>query len=239
MKIRSMTVIRILAFFVAMIIRLWVGSFRIHYRPRGRGTLPGYHEPGEKFIYAFWHEALLLLVYQCSCRQSHVLISEHADGELIAQVCRHMRFQTVRGSTTRNSLKALRELVRAAEKGHIGITPDGPRGPRRKVQPGVIYLAARSGLPIVPIGCGFSKARRMNSWDRFALPYPGTAAWCVTAEPIHVPAKLSSATLEEYRLMLENALDDVTREAECLAGKGRYVPRESEVSQARSVGDGC
>ena len=126
--------------------------------------------------------------YHYGRRDIHVLISEHADGQMIAEACRHLGFRVVRGSATRGGVEAVRQMVRRSRSAHLAITPDGPRGPRRQVQPGVVYLAAPTGLPIVPFGIAFERAWRMNSWDRFAVPWPWSGAVCVTAEPIHVPA---------------------------------------------------
>jgi lysophospholipid acyltransferase (LPLAT)-like uncharacterized protein len=111
-------------------------------------------------------------------------------------------------------------MVKMSKAGHLALTPDGPRGPRRRVQPGVVYLAARTGLPVVPIGIAFSGAWRMRSWDRFALPRPYSAAWCVTTEPIRVPADADRAALEEYRLRVERALEEASRAAEAWAARG-------------------
>jgi lysophospholipid acyltransferase (LPLAT)-like uncharacterized protein len=147
----------------------------------------------------------------------HVLISQHADGQLIAEVCRHLGFRTVRGSTTRHGVEALRQMLKAARRAHLGITPDGPRGPRRQVQPGLVYVAAKTGLPIVPAGFAYDRPWRARSWDRFAMPRPWSRATCVTADPITVPAELTREGLEEYRRRVEEALLSATDAAERLA----------------------
>src|SRR5206468_6190352 len=105
-------------------------------------------------LYAFWHEHLLLPAYHYGRRDIRVLISTHADGQLIAEVCRRLGFGLVRGSTTRGGVEAVRQMLRDGGASHLAITPDGPRGPRRRVQPGVSFLASRTGLPVVPMGIG-------------------------------------------------------------------------------------
>src|SRR5262245_31959256 len=172
MKIRHPALIRALAFLLACVVRLWMRTLRYRYRflqsdvdPRQRGLT-------ERYIYAFWHENMLLVATRYARPDIYVLISQHADGQLIADVCRHLGFRTVRGSTTRGGADAVRQMLRLGREAHLAVTPDGPRGPRRKVQQGLVYLAARTGMPIVPIGIGYSKAWRMQSWDRFALPKP-------------------------------------------------------------------
>jgi lysophospholipid acyltransferase (LPLAT)-like uncharacterized protein len=162
-----------------------------------------------------------------------VLISEHADGRMIAEACRHLGFRVVRGSATRGGARAVRQMYRRSRSAHLAITPDGPRGPRRRVQPGVVYLAALTGLPIVPFGIAFERAWRMNSWDRFAVPMPWSAAVCVTADPIHVPENVRKDQLEHYRLVVENAMNVATERAERLVEKKRS--QESGVRSQKSA----
>jgi lysophospholipid acyltransferase (LPLAT)-like uncharacterized protein len=220
MKIRRPWMIKAAGFVIAWLVRLWVGTLRYRYRPRGPNLDPNQRHMQGRYLYVFWHENLLLPAYHYGRRDIHVLISRHADGRLIAEACRHLGFRTVAGSTTRDSIKAVRQMLRAGRCGHLALTPDGPRGPRRQVQPGVVYLAARTGLPVVPVGIAYERPWRMRSWDRFALPRPGSTAWCITAAPIQVPADADREALEEYRRRVEQALEEVTRAAEERAGGG-------------------
>jgi lysophospholipid acyltransferase (LPLAT)-like uncharacterized protein len=221
MKIRRPWMIKAAGFGAAWVVRLWVGSLRYRYRPLGPNLDPTRSSFSGRYLYAFWHENLLLPAYHYGRRDIHVLISRHADGQLIAETCRHLGFRTVTGSTTRGGVEAVRRMMRLGRFNHLAITPDGPRGPRRRVQPGLVYLAARTGLPVVPVGVAYEKAWRMRSWDRFAVPHPGSAAWCVTAEPIAVPRQADRDELEAYRRRVEKALAAVTAEAEGRAGGRR------------------
>ena len=216
MKIRQPWLLKILGGAIALLIRCWIGSLSYRYRPQGMNVNP--HRSGLEghFIYAFWHENLLLPAYQYGKRNIHVLISQHADGELIAEACRHLGFQLVRGSTTRGGVEALRLMKRLADSGHLAITPDGPRGPRRKVQQGAIYLASKTGLPIIPIGFAYQRAWRLKSWDRFALPVPFSQAACVTGNPIKVPSNATREEMEEYRFKVQEAIDQASLKAEQL-----------------------
>lgn len=223
MKIRNPWLIKVLGLVVAVMIRMWIGTLRFRYRPvDGRDRHPHRVPPEERYIYAFWHETILLPAFHYGRPDCYALISQHADGQLIAEACRHLGFRTVRGSTRRGGIEATRELLRVGKKGnHVGVTPDGPRGPRRQVQPGIIYLASRTGLPIIPVGVGFRRPWRMRSWDRFALPRPWSDAALVTGEPISVPPDLDREAIERYRQLLEQALHEVTATAECWAEHGR------------------
>lgn len=211
MKLRHPALIRLLGFAGAWVIKGWHGTLRMRVDSRASGGLP-LDPRRRRCIYAFWHENMFVATRFGA--KTNVLISEHADGELIAQVTRHMKMGAVRGSSRRGGGRALLELLRLHKARHIAITPDGPRGPRRKLQPGVVFLASRMGLPIVLIGVGYEKAWRANSWDRFATPHPFSLATCVTTAPIDVPAGLKSAGLESYRRLIEEELEYITEDAE-------------------------
>ncbi len=124
-----------------------------------------------------------------------MLVSEHSDGEIIAQIGARLGQRTVRGSTTRGGARALLGLVRALQAGEtIAITPDGPRGPRHEVQAGVVAAAQRAGAPVVAIGVACSRAWSLGSWDRFRIPMPFARIVLSYTEPILMPADLDAGT---------------------------------------------
>jgi lysophospholipid acyltransferase (LPLAT)-like uncharacterized protein len=241
MKIRHPALLRALAFLLACLIQLWMRTLHFRYRPLAPDVDPHCRGLRGRYIYAFWHEDMLLLAYHYARPDMCVLISQHADGQLIADVCRYLGFRTVRGSTTRGGTSAMRQLFRLSSQRHIGITPDGPRGPRRKVQQGLVYLAAHTGSPIVPVGVGYSKAWRVRSWDRFAVPMPWSRGVCVTGEPIEVPAYADRQLIAEYVQHVEEAMHRVSQCAERWAETGRwdhgYVPtREGALTSVNGRG---
>jgi lysophospholipid acyltransferase (LPLAT)-like uncharacterized protein len=217
MKLRHPLLIRWAGFLASWLIRGWLSTirYRIVFAP---GIIHPTDPRRERFIYAFWHESFLAPAFIRT--RVDALISRHADGELIAQVCRGLRYGVIRGSTTRGGTVAVRELVRAARRSHLLVTPDGPRGPRRRIQPGLIYLASQSGLPIVPVGVGFAHAWRARSWDRFAVPWPGSLLCAVVSEAITVPPGLTRGELEGYRLRVEEHFQRLTEAAERWAEGG-------------------
>ena len=124
-------------------------------------------------IFAFWHAQMLPLLWQHRGEGVAVLVSQHADGEIIARICETLGYQTVRGSTSRGGARALVEIDRLLEQGvEVAITPDGPRGPARSIAPGVVYAAQRASVPIIPIHVSASRAWRLNTWDQFVIPKP-------------------------------------------------------------------
>lgn len=113
---------------------------------------------GRPFILAFWHGRLFLMPYSYPKKTVTILISEHRDGEYISRTMERFGFTTARGSSTRNGAMGLREILKALKQGNdAAITPDGPRGPRETVQPGVIAAARLSGVPILPVTFSCSK----------------------------------------------------------------------------------
>src|SRR5262245_24025137 len=131
MKIRRPWMIALIGLFGAVVIRLWLSTLSFRYRSLGKNVDP-HQKPDGRYIYVFWHENILLPCYQYARRDIKVLISQPADGEMIAQVCQHTGFGTIRGSSTRGGMKALRKMLRASRNCHIAVIPDGPRGPRRQ-----------------------------------------------------------------------------------------------------------
>lgn len=157
------------------------------------------------------------------------MISQSADGELIAQVCHHLGLGTVRGSPKRGGAQALLELLRDDLKSHWAITPDGPCGPRRQVKSGIVLLASRAGLPIVPLGVGFTHAWRARSWDRFAVPRPFSTMIGVLGEPLIVPPDLDADGIEQHRRRVEEALLAATAAAEQRASQMHAQPNSKHV----------
>jgi lysophospholipid acyltransferase (LPLAT)-like uncharacterized protein len=225
MKIRNPKAIRTLAWIAVRLIQGWIGTVRYQDRSIGARTLPDRRgRTRRRYLYAFWHENMLLPAYQYSRPDLHVLISTHRDGELITEIVHRLGLRTIRGSSTRGGTEAMRQLMRISRESHIVFTPDGPRGPRRMLQPGIVYLAARTGLPIVPVGLGYNRALRAKSWDRLALPIPFSKAYCVTTPPLTIPRHVTPETLEPYRLEVERAMHVADRLAENWAATGHFDP---------------
>jgi len=184
-------------------------------------------------IYVFWHEYIFIPLYLRGNCDLAMLLSRHKDADILAQVAGHVGFDCVRGSSNRGAAAALLEMRRRGKHMHLTITPDGPRGPRRQLAMGPVYLASRLGLPIVPFGFGLDRPWRMNSWDRFALPRPFSRARAIAGPEIHIPAGIQRDRLEVCRQEVERILTDLTLEAEDWAASG--TERAGEVRErARS-----
>lgn len=206
----------------AHFLRRWLATLDYQYRPLGPNFDPDHPELKGRYIYVMWHEYLLMPIGRYARSDFHVLISRSTDGQLLAETCRRLNIPTIRGSTSRGGVEAIRQMLRAGRDTHLAMTPDGPRGPRQRVQAGLVYLSARAGLPVVPVGFGLDRPWRMNSWDQFALPRPWCRARCITGEPIHVPANANRDDIEWHRREVEESLTHVTGLAERWAETGRW-----------------
>jgi len=180
----------------------------------------------EAAIVAFWHNRLLLMPY-CwpSSAPFHMLISAHPDGRLIARTVAYFGIDTVTGSSQRGGGEALRTLVRKLQQGEsVGITPDGPRGPRMHVGDGAIALARLSGAPILPAAAAVSRRMVLNTWDRLVVALPFSRGVMVWGNPMRVPRDAGTEDLAGYRQRLEDELIRVTAEADMLVGTTPIAP---------------
>ena len=170
-------------------------------------------------VYAMWHGRILMAPWaNARLRRTHgarrvtVLASRSRDGELVARYVERFGLSVVRGSSSRGGAIALRALIRTLRNGDdVVIVPDGPRGPRGQVQPGVIALAAVAGASLVPMAIGARPVRTLASWDRFQIPWPFARVVVAFGAPIVFPA---DAEQESARQELTSALDRVTDEAD-------------------------
>ena len=193
---------------------------------RGREDAEALLREGRPFICAFWHGRLMLAPHGWQAEPTiHVMISRHRDGENIARAVRHLGVAAIRGSTARGGTAALRTSLRVLKDGgYIAISPDGPRGPRMRVQPGIIGLARLSGAPIVPITFAVSQRAVANSWDRFVIALPFGRGVYLWGPPLYVAADADKAALEEARLTLEERLNALTAEADRMVGTEPIEP---------------
>ncbi|NQV57736.1 MAG: lysophospholipid acyltransferase family protein [Rhodospirillales bacterium] len=178
------------------------------------------------FIVCFWHGRLMMLPYSWTRSHNlHMLISDHPDGKLIAGTVAKLGIHTVAGSTRRGGAGALRGLVRILKNGEtVGITPDGPAGPRMRASGGAVALARLSGAPLVPLAYATSKRRIMSSWDKFHLAWPFSRGVFIWGDPLEVPKDADTETLERLRLELEVRLNIITGEADRLCGHTPVEP---------------
>jgi lysophospholipid acyltransferase (LPLAT)-like uncharacterized protein len=188
--------------------RLWARTLRL--RVEDPHDVIGFVRQ-KPVIFAIWHNRLLMLprVFDPSfpTRQSYGLISASRDGDLIAQFIERSGYGTIRGSSSRKGVIALRQLVDTlAANGNVLVTPDGPRGPVYHVSQGIVFLAQKSGAPILPIHIEYSSAWRLKSWDRFVVPRPFATLRAIFGAPIQIPPLSAPEQFEAEQLRLKNAM---------------------------------
>ncbi len=200
------------------IIRALRATLRIDYR--NRAALDAARGPRRgPYILSFWHGRLLLMRYSYPGERITVMISRHSDGEIIARTMSRFGIHSTRGSTTSGGSSALREVVRRIGDGwDAAFTPDGPRGPRHVVQPGVIEAARLSGRPIVPVSFS-ARGRTLGSWDGFLVPRPFARGVFLYGEPLHIPRRARGEELEELRRTLESRMIRLEEESDRMSGR--------------------
>jgi lysophospholipid acyltransferase (LPLAT)-like uncharacterized protein len=200
-------------------IRAWMSTLDYRAAFYDRSVDPALGIGGPR-IYIFWHENILAPLYlRGHCRLT-MLLSQHNDADILARIAYHFGFDCVRGSTYRGGARAIWEFFDRSRRHHLTLTPDGPRGPRRKLAQGPIYLASRLQLPLVVMGFGYDRPWRARSWDRFAVPRPFSRARAVIGPPLMLPPELTRAGLEHCRQRVERLLNCFTSEAEAWAAAG-------------------
>ena len=163
------------------------------------------------YIAALWHNRLLLISHVLRKffpqRPGAGLISASRDGDLIADVTKRFGFDVVRGSSSRMGASALRELGEILASGRdVLITPDGPRGPVYELGPGIVFLAQRTGAPVIPVNMEYSSCWRVKSWDRFIIPKPFSKIRVIIGEPQQIRSTSSDEEFEQERVRLQNVM---------------------------------
>ncbi len=168
------------------------------------------------FIAAFWHGRLAMLPFLWQWNKPfYMLLSEHGDGRFIAKVVNHHNIKSIYGSSTRGGAHAAFSCIKELKQGHsMGITPDGPKGPRHELSEGLIHIARLSGAPILPTSYALKGHRFLKTWDRFLVPLPFTQGVFVIGEPIHIANARNDSAMSESNSRLTQALLAVEMEAD-------------------------
>lgn len=181
----------------------------------GNESLREIRDRGGKVLYASWHKNILPLAYFYRKQGIHIMISEHRDGEFIARTVKRLGFHPLRGSSTRGGSKALFEMSQVSKRGFdAGITPDGPKGPKHKVQPGTVVIASRSNLPVVPVAVSARPCWKLKSWDNFIIPKPLSKVVISIGKPLHLPEKFEEFEINSLCQRVKEHLDQNEKEAQ-------------------------
>ncbi len=211
----------VLAWLISRLLRFIHGSSR--WTIVGAEHLDRLRQDRTGFIAGFWHGRIMMMRFLWREATSfHILISPHRDGRLIARAIAHLGVGAVEGSTTRGGAQGLREVVKRLRAGDlIGITPDGPRGPRMRAKPGVAAAALLARCPVLPVAYGVRRRRIARSWDSMVIPLPFNSGVYVIGAPIFPQP---GEEIDALRQRIEAALNDATAEADRLCDAAAIQP---------------
>jgi lysophospholipid acyltransferase (LPLAT)-like uncharacterized protein len=231
MRIRSRLFSKLAAGLGVGLIRLLFWTCRVDIHTDVPGINPYVSTGSKRFLYCVWHDQLIMSIFSGRLQQVAGLVSRHQDGSYLADAMEMVGITPVRGSTNRGGGRAMRGLIRLTRHLHVVITPDGPRGPRREIKPGLVFLASHSGRAIVPTAFWCKRCLKIRgSWTDMVIPQPFTKVFVRGGEPIHVPAQLKRAELDFYQAKLLSAMDRLEAEAELLAAGEELPPADSKAA---------
>lgn len=180
------------------------------FQVQGESNWRRFADRNEPVIFCLWHGRLLPLAYHHRGQGVVTLISRSGDGEYLARLIERWGFVNVRGSSSAGASTAMRELLRLARAGHsFAITPDGPRGPREHIKPGIMMLAQRTGLPLLPVASGTRGAWWFEGWDRFLVPRPFARIRIAYGAALFVPKEADESEMDRLGRSLEDAMAKV------------------------------
>ncbi len=233
MKIESPFALRSIGFLGAQAIRGWMDTLDFKVAYYDKAVDPIFPECRGQKIYIFWHEYILFPISIRGHCNLAMLLSRHRDAEALSHAAYHLGFDFVRGSTNRGGVAAIREMLRRSRRMHLTITPDGPRGPRRRLAPGAIYLASKLQMPLVAMGFGYDRPWRVRrAWDQSAIPRPFSRARAIPSPEIHIPPNLNRDGVEYFRQKVETLLNRLTEEAERWAASGERKACQTRLYRA-------
>jgi lysophospholipid acyltransferase (LPLAT)-like uncharacterized protein len=190
---------------VSMLARSW------RVETMGEARWKALADAGRPHVFLLWHDALLPLLWRHRNRQVTIVVSEARDGQYLSAYARRIGYREAKGSSTRGGVRALVGAVKALkEGGTVAFTPDGPRGPRRKLKGGVLLAAQRGGAPIVTLHAATDRGWRLRSWDRLLVPKPLARVRIAYGEPFMVGA--GPEGVEAARIRAEHELAQLVNE---------------------------
>ncbi len=216
-RIRSPLFVRLSGFLFAIAMRVLFWTLRLDVRT-ARNANPYSASGSARFLYPVWHDSIVMAAFGGRHERTVALTSHHRDGSFVTSVLKAIGVPAVRGSTGHRGGNALREILTTARDRDIVMTPDGPRGPRRKMSTGTIFLASRSGRAIIPtaFACESSWAIR-GSWTNLVIPKPFSKVFLLAGDPIEVPADVSRDNLTQYAAQIQGQMDHLDAQAQRLA----------------------
>jgi lysophospholipid acyltransferase (LPLAT)-like uncharacterized protein len=235
MRIRGRGVDWVIGAFAVLVFRCLFKTLRLRFHT-AEATNPYTINGDDRFIYCVWHDQLLIPIFGGKHRHTAALVSRNQDGSFVAAGLRSAGIMPIRGSSSRGGAQAMRQLIREAEGKHIVMTPDGPRGPRRELSSGVVFLAAHSGRAIVPTAFTCERGWRFGTgWTDLLVPKPFSKVHLLTGEPIFVSS--DTAQLKQAVEQVQAAMQELNDRGDLLAARPGF-PKPHSVSDGTGAAVG-
>jgi lysophospholipid acyltransferase (LPLAT)-like uncharacterized protein len=221
-KINNRPLNWLLAAAVYSLCRVLFCTLRIRYIAENPNSNPFDRACTEGFIYCVWHDAIAFPMFAGRHVRTAALVSKNLDGSHLARGLRMLRIKLVRGSSSRGGSGAVREILQLPSSTHLVVTPDGPRGPRRKTKPGMVFIAAHSGKSIIPTA--FSAVRSWKipgSWTSLSIPKPFTTVYALSGPPIAIGSDATPEQMALVEVEVQQAMDRLNDRADQLAADVR------------------
>jgi lysophospholipid acyltransferase (LPLAT)-like uncharacterized protein len=208
MRLKSRLLTAFGAMLFVAVLRLLFRTIKLQFEEESPGVNP--YDPAlkKRFVYCVWHDSVVLPLFAGSHHATSALTSKHADGAFVAAVLDRLGIKVIRGSTNRMPLATMRGLIDGPAADHFVITPDGPRGPARIATAGMVYLASRMGMAIVPTAFRCSSYWKIpGSWTHLVVPKPFSSVVLIAGTPLIVPPEISHGELAGYVQRIQSEMD--------------------------------
>lgn len=201
---------------IAFIIAIYIYLVRLtsKFNVENSNIPNNFWKKNQPFIFAFWHNQLMMISFSWETnKRINILASGHSDGRLGALIGRYFKLNNIPtyNKNKKISIKPIFQLLKT--NNYIGVTPDGPRGPNKKVSEGIIKISKSSQVPIIPIGFWSSNNFSLNSWDSFLITLPFSNCKFVWGEPIFVPKNTTENEIKKYQIILEDKINECVQKA--------------------------
>lgn len=225
MKIRNRLLAVTLGWMIYATLRLIFGTVRKRFYVADPDSLAYLPEPKGRYLFCTWHDSILLPLFMGRPHHMSAIVSRHRDGGYLTDLMKKLSIHCVRGSSTAGGVEALREAMTVARKRHITVTPDGPRGPRRQMKDGIVFLASKARRPIVPMAFHCERCWRIQGrWTDLVVPKPFSRVHMVLDDPVSVPERISRDELSKFTSRLQEKMDAICHSAELQAERKDSAP---------------
>ena len=234
MKIKSPFLNRVICSLAVSVLKVLYKTTRIEIRLGDALDDPYNANRDRECIYSVWHDLLLFPLFMQTPKSIVALVGRHRDGDYVSNVLKALKLKSIRGSSSRGGTEAILKAVEEVKDHSLVVTPDGPRGPRRKMKQGCIFVAAQTGIPVVATAFSASRAwKPMGSWTDLVIPKPFSKVYAVTSKPFFIPQDATREEIAAATDLIQAEMDRLNSISEALAAGEEMPdePRATDVSE--------